>query len=612
MKRRSRKSKSKTKRNEEEREEDDYRRSPPPSPADDEESNDDDDANSKASDSKGNNKGTTEVEDEDEEQSDEQTSDDSDEEDDKPPAKRQKHKKQTSSGVESLNQSTMSGERNTSSQSVDALLDELLEFCQSDSLSEDGLREIIEQHGVAPNNNHPDICYDFFYEACRNERVTEGILQFLLKYFPYAAKATDDDAKYCGGLPLHFIFENSSVTLGMVQLLIDAFPDSVRHETNYNELPLHCLSNGMIVDEEVAVEILKLLLERCPESVQRTTVEGNLPINFPAATRSPEFCRILVEAYPESVTMTDNEGCLPFHLACGSRNDNIATVKYLYQLYPESINVADDNGCYPIHDAIRSIQWRKSPAAVIELVQFLLDCDPNVALQKVRDKLPLYWVCVWATNVTPKRNAYLKVLHMLYDTHPEAMKRNEVTSNIDRFCEEVQIYINAQRTYARQARDHRVMTTPDENGQLPLHRALRDNETITLGSIKLLVKGNPSAVRCPDNTNMIPLHVACQHHKAASTIEYLIGINKFTLTTVDREWNTVLHYACRGANHAIIALLLDKYGSVSVSKRNMHKQLPIELLLENENEVSNEESVEYTESIYRLLRAYPETIMIST
>ncbi len=280
------------------------------------------------------------------------------------------------------------------------------------------------------------------------------------------------------------------------------------------------------------------------------------------------------------------------------RSSNVATVKYLYQLYPESINMADNYlGYYPIHHAISSIQYGKSPAAVIEVVQLLLDFDPNVLLQEMNNKLPLYWVCVWATNVTPKLNAYLKVMHILYDAHPEAIESNEVTSNIGSFCEEVQIYINVQLTYARQARDQALMTTPDENGQLPL--------------IKLLVKGNPSAVRCPDNTNMIPLHVACQHHKAASTIEYLIGINKFTLTTVDREWNTVLHFACRGANHAIIALLLDKYGSMSVSKRNTHKQLPIELLLENKNEVSNEESVEYTESIYRLLRAYPETMMIS-
>ena len=38
-------------------------------------------------------------------------------------------------------------------QSVCALLKELTEFCQSDSLSEDGLREIIERHGCALKNN---------------------------------------------------------------------------------------------------------------------------------------------------------------------------------------------------------------------------------------------------------------------------------------------------------------------------------------------------------------------------------------------------------------------------------------------------------------------------
>jgi len=33
------------------------------------------------------------------------------------------------------------------------VLRELCEFCRSDSLSEEGLRDIIERHGCAPNNN---------------------------------------------------------------------------------------------------------------------------------------------------------------------------------------------------------------------------------------------------------------------------------------------------------------------------------------------------------------------------------------------------------------------------------------------------------------------------
>ena len=156
----------------------------------------------------------------------------------------------------------------------------------------------------------------------------------------------------------------------------------------------------------------------------------------------------------------------------------------------------------------------------------------------------------------------------------------------------------------RQARDLRLKTTPDENGQLPLHRALRDN--VTLGSIKLLVNGNPSAVQTIDNSGALPLHIACQHHDSASVVQYLLGLHATTLRAMDSDNNTVLHYVCRGAKHNTIALLLEKYGAVSVSKRN--DKLPIDLLLESD-EVRDREGIEYTESVFRLIRTYPETLM---
>ena len=492
-----------------------------------------------------------------------------------------------------------------------ALSEELYEFCRSDSLSENGLRAIIE--GLAPNNGL-NINYIFFTEACCNEKVTEGILRILLKYFPNAASATD--AEY-GNMPLHHLSSNRNVTPGMVQLLIDASPESLRHESTYGYTSFHylCLNNNL--GEDVRLEILKLLLEKCPESVQHANDGDGAdprdgadpPIHLAALYQSLEFCRILVDAYPGLVRMTDNLGRLPFHLACQS--NNVAKVKYLYQLYPESINVADDSGCYPLHYAIKSIQYRNdNPETAVEMVQFLLDCDSKVALQQYQGVLPLCWVCVWATNEnTPRLNAHLRALQILYDAHPEAIESNGVTSNGGRFCEEVQAFINTQIIYARQARDRALMTTPDENGQLPLHKALTDNAA-TLGSIKLLVKGNPSAVCTVDNRLRMPLHVACQHHETPAVVEYLIGLNNVTLRTTDEEGNTVLHYACIGANHAIIGLLLDKYGSMSVSKGNALSQLPIHLLLES-NDVSGGDDIKYVESVYRLMRAHPETIMNS-
>jgi ankyrin repeat protein len=177
------------------------------------------------------------------------------------------------------------------------------------------------------------------------------------------------------------------------------------------------------------------------------------------------------------------------------------------------------------------------------------------------------------------------------------------------FPEEIQAFINTQLTYACQARNTRQMNTPDVNGQLPLHRVLRDN--VTLGSIKLLLKRNPSVILTPDNSGALPLHVAIQHHDSPKVVDYLIGLDPNTLTAVDREGNTALHLACRGAKYDTIALLLEKYDAVSVSQGNVLNKLPIHLLLESDATASREDDIKYMESVFQLLRAYPETVMVS-
>jgi len=90
-------------------------------------------------------------------------------------------------------------DNNDSSQSDESILaKELYELCSSDSLSEDGLREIIERYGLNDNRHVSD--YSFFIAACCNEKFNEGIIRFLLEYFPAAAMATDET----GWSPLHY------------------------------------------------------------------------------------------------------------------------------------------------------------------------------------------------------------------------------------------------------------------------------------------------------------------------------------------------------------------------------------------------------------------------
>ena len=60
-------------------------------------------------------------------------------------------------------------------------------------------------------------------------------------------------------------------------------------------------------------------------------------------------------------------------------------------------------------------------------------------------------------------------------------------------------------------------------------------------------------------------------------MQYLVELDATTLEAVD--------YACLSAKYETIALLLDKYDAVSVSKRNAEGKLPIEVLWESDEVV---------------------------
>eukprot|EP00985_Skeletonema_marinoi_P010753 scaffold5048_cov83-Skeletonema_marinoi.AAC.5 len=505
-------------------------------------------------------------------------------------------------------------ESDNSDQAAKVLLSmKLAEFCQSDSLSEEGLREIIEHHELK-TNNHDVGDYEFFREACYNKRVNKGIIQCLLEYFPAAASATD----YLGQTPLHFALCNKNITVNIIQLLIDAAPVTVRSADEDGVMPLHRLCDNKHIDEASALEILELLKEKCPEAVRHATNNnGDLPIHIASGcSKSVQFCRVLIEAYPGSERITASNGMLPFHCACAENTR--AAVEYVYKLYPDAINLAttDEDGYYPIHYAIMCAEHRDNPIAAVGVVKYLLESDPNVKFQEVAGEpapfvsvLPsnslLHFACGQEYNDS-NIDAALEMIKIIYDAYPDPIDHWRFVADIRRYHQQIQTFINSQRVYVSQADDHRQMMTPDDNGRLPLHSALQNN--VRLGSIKLLVKGNPSAIRTVDTNFALPLHVACQHHESTSVVQYLLGLDMRTLRAVDYGNNTALHYACRGAKYDTIAMLLEKYGAVSVSKQNAHGKLPIDLLWES-SAVEDRDGIEYTESIFLLLRTYPEMVV---
>ena len=391
----------------------------------------------------------------------------------------------------------------------------------------------------------------------------------------------------------------------IINVIFEAQPASVRSVNYEGRMPLHSLCINRKVDEAAAMQILKFLLEKYPEAVRHADNDGYLPIHLASRLRSPEFCRLLIEAHPGSERRTTTNGELPLHLACAL--NTLPTVEYMYGLYPDAIGHAATQGHHPIHKAIRGAKRRDNPADAVKIVQFLLDCDPNQKLIQFREESLFDFACrreYGDSNVDANIDAGIQVVKIIFDAHPEAIE-DIYDFTVQYYDRPIQPFVNNQLVHARLAKNHRLMMTPDDNGQLPLHTALQNN--VRLGSIKLLVNGNPSAIRTIDKNGMLPLHVACKHHDSACVVGYIVSLADETLDTIDRQGNTALHYACLGAKYQTIALLLEKYDAVSVSRRNAHKKLPIELLWES-NAVKDRGSFEYTDSVFRLLKAFPDTL----
>ena len=435
-----------------------------------------------------------------------------------------------------------------------------------------------------------------FMNETMDEATVIQILKLLIEKCPEAVRHADDK----GLLPLHHACDNKSATLNIIQILIDAAPASVSSLSTRSWMPLHCLCYNREVDERAAIQILKLLIEKCPEAVRYKMKKGNLPIHLASEWRSSEFCQVLIEAYPGSERMSNAIGALPLHFAC--LKSTVDVVGYFLQIYPEAIYHATSTGHHPIHYAI----CHRNGLAALDVMQFLLDCNPNVKLQEFQGESLLHYACREVEHNISNIEASVQIIKVIFDAHPEAIECDRFASDIRNFHQQVQVFINGELVYARQARDHRRMTTPDDKGQLPLHEALQNNAT--LGSIKLLVKGNADAIQCQDDSGTLPLHVACQHYDSTDVIDYLVGLDTASLYAVDRQGDTALHCACRGAKYDAIGLLIEKYDAVSVSKRNAQNNLPIELLWES-NAVEDREGVGYTESIFRLLKSYPEMFM---
>jgi len=468
------------------------------------------------------------------------------------------------------------------------------------------LVERYPQSLMTSDENWP--CYPIHVVVSDKHCINQELLMYLLEQEPASIRVLDGN----GYAALHHACYNKHLTLGIFQIIFNKWPEAIRMRTDSGYLPIHELCTNENLDDNVSLEVLQYMISIDPMLVREVDEDLNLPIHYAVYRMSTAFCKVLVDAYPDSLKVEANFR-LPIHDACGygGRVDTVDTVQYMLDLYPASINAPDNEGWLPIHHAA---QARRA-----DFVELLLKLDLDAASKNTNQRqLPLHlaisagYLCVGG-QIIRGINSRSKTVQVLYDAYPEAIniRDGDGLNPLDvarrKGRNKVVNFLQTQLVYAQQAQDATAMTTPDENGWLPLHRALLQGDA-SLGSIKLLVRGNLSALRVADQEGVLPLHIACRN-ATADIVQFLVD-SYDGLDVCDTNKDSILHYACRGGNLGVIRYLLDNHTSlVASAEMNERGELPIHLLCEaGKVKVDNDDSTEYIEIIWRMLLANPEAV----
>ena len=391
----------------------------------------------------------------------------------------------------------------------------------------------------------------------------------------------------------------------VVECILDSHPEVVEYECNGWPVLFHILfsSYRTEIGNDVAFFVLNKLLQSNPEIVRDArTVDGGTLLHSASGAeniaRATDICRVLVGAFPCLLYERDIEGFTPLHIAC--KHVRLQLVKCILEKSPEAIYETTSSGMTPIMCAEENLT--EKPRETIELTKYLLEIDPSVASTMLNDLYQLHYICIFTDE--PYLNAGLEVIKLLYDAFPRALI--ELESNFRSLIENGELvdavanFLLNQLRFTALTSNVELLTTPEDSGDLPIHSALQHSGDVSFGTIKLMVETSSATLQVRNGNGSLPLHIACASHDCLKVVKYLLDHDRRSLFVTNNEGDTPLHCACRAAKHEIISMIFSDYSNVPVTTRNLNGELPIGLLL-----CEDEESAGYLGSIYRLVRADP-------
>ena len=372
-------------------------------------------------------------------------------------------------------------------------------------------------------------------------------------------KARDID----GELPFHYACRNKNFET--VKYLFHLWPACINIPDNKSQYPIHNL-----LDDSEGEDVTKL-------------------------------CHFLLQHDQGAVSKPWAEGMLPLHVACYFHH--LEAAKLLYNAFPQGINTQDNYSRYPIHHLL--VDCRYIEGDITELCQFLLRHDRGaVTKADILGRLPLHLACEYCDD--------LEVMKLVYNAYSEGINTPDI-------CSQFPIHNLLVKSEGQNVtelckfllqHDQGAVTTPDDEGRLPLHLACDQLDDLEV--IKLVYNAYPEGintedvngqvpleeissgetedffrnqldyireaqeVRIPDINGQLPLHRAVQNADVPEgTIKLMIAKNPVSALQADHQGLMPLHLACQAGNLGAIKYLANEHHAGSFQVRDGRGELPL-------------------------------------
>jgi ankyrin repeat protein len=344
--------------------------------------------------------------------------------------------------------------------------------------------------------------------ACRSALTSPAVVRRLVEAWRESLRRRDVAQ---GDLPIHHAIR-CGMPHGIIEFLVNEAPRSVREPTCHGHLALHVLVRfaRQHWSPEQALALVQLLLSRDHSAVRYKGGggkgegdEGSLPLHVAADRDAPlSVVRCLVLAHRDALLDTSGEGWLPLHLSLW-KSGSPDVVRFLVNECPQSLQVCVDGRRLALHVAAEK-------ALKLEFVRAVHQSWPEALREKTETGCtPLHLVVTryfWGYHAAEG----LRIIRYFLDQWPmsvhEATWTGELPVHLAARCASP----DAVRLVVERGPKMLLLTRPDDDGALPLHRAASRKTGLkwALEVVQDLIEKAPDALQVADHRGHLPLHAA--------------------------------------------------------------------------------------------------------